>query len=181
MSNKAVFLDRDGTINIDKGYVHTKDDFEYLPGAKDALIQLQKLGYKLIIITNQSGIGRGYFTEREYWDFDKWIRDDLSMSGINITDSFYCPHLPDAPVARYAVDCDCRKPRIGLFEQAIKKYDIDPNNSIVVGDKSRDLSICKKYPDMKGFLLYQKANYTEENIYHIDGGLKEILRALREE
>lgn len=152
MKNKAVFLDRDGTINVDHGYVYKIEDFEFLPGAIDALRILQDKGYLLIIITNQSGIARGYYTEDDYDMLTKYMLNELKKEGINIADVFHCPHLPDAKVEKYRVDCDCRKPKLGLFEQAVRKWNIDLAQSYAVGDKARDCVICDSTP-CKGFVI----------------------------
>ena len=142
--NKAVFLDRDGTINVEKEYLYKIDDFEYLPGAVDGLKRLQALGYLLIVVTNQSGIARGYYSEADYHHLDRWMKDDLAKQGVKITASYYCPHLPNALVKKYAVECDCRKPGLGMYNQAIKEWNIDVDSSIAIGDKIRDLAICKE-------------------------------------
>ncbi len=154
--NKAVFLDRDGTINVDKGYLYKIEDFEYLPGAVEGLRLLQNQGYLLIIVTNQSGIARGYYTEEDYKKNDGWLKADLESKGVHISASYYCPHLPDAPVAKYRCECECRKPRTGLFWQARKDFDIDMSRSIAIGDKNRDLAICQEAP-VKGILLGKDA------------------------
>lgn len=150
--NKVVFLDRDGTINVDKDYLYKVEDFEYLPGVVDGLKYLQSLGYLLIIITNQSGIGRGYYSEEDYYVLDKWLKEDLKKRGVIIAGSYFCPHLPDAIVERYRCTCDCRKPGTKLFWKAQADFDIDMNSSIAIGDKLRDLTICEE-TDMNGVLL----------------------------
>ena len=149
---KAVFLDRDGTINIDKGYLYRISDFEFLPGAVDALKMLQSAGYLLIIITNQSGIGRGYYTEEDFMRLNDYMKAELAKSGVNISGVYYCPHLPDAEVERYRKICDCRKPATGLFERAVKDFNIDLSRSYAIGDKERDCAICS-VSDCKGFLI----------------------------
>ena len=150
--NKAVFLDRDGVINVDKGYVYKIEDFEYLEGAIDNLRKYQKLGFLLIVITNQSGIARGYFTEEQYLALERWMISDLRSKGIFITACFYCPHLPDAIVPKYRCKCDCRKPGTALFHKAAEMYDIDLSESIAIGDKARDLTICNE-SGARGILL----------------------------
>ena len=107
--NRVVFLDRDGTINVDKNYVHSVEQFEYEKGAVEGMRLLNDAGLKIIIVTNQSGIARGYFTEEEYVDFNNWIVDDLRSRNVEILDSYYCPHLPDADIIKYRVLCNCRK------------------------------------------------------------------------
>ena len=149
---KAVFLDRDGTINIEKHYLYKKEDFKLIPGVIDALKLLQNAGYLLIIITNQSGIGRGYYSEDDFWELNSWMVDRFRENGVLIADVLYCPHLPDARVEKYRVDCDCRKPKLGLFMRAINKFHINLSNSYAIGDKIRDCEICKT-TDCKGFLI----------------------------
>lgn len=153
--NKAVFLDRDGTINVEKHYLYKIEDFEYLEGALDALKTLSEMGFKLIIVTNQSGIARGYYSENDFKQLDDWMRKDLLDKGIIIADSYYCPHLPGGSVKKYAKVCECRKPKTGLYWKAAKDYNIDMDNSYAIGDKTRDLSICKE-SGVKGILLSTK-------------------------
>ena len=150
--SKAVFLDRDGTINVDKGYLYRISDFEFLPGAVDALRMLQNAGYLLIVITNQSGIARGYYTEEDFAVLTDYMKSELAKSGVNISGVYYCPHLPDAEVGRYRKVCTCRKPSLGLFGQAVHDFDIDLSQSYAVGDKERDCAICS-VSECKGFLI----------------------------
>ena len=161
--NKAVFLDRDGTINVDKNYLYKVEDFEFLPDVIESLKKFQDLGYLLIIITNQSGIARNYYTKDDFLKLKKWLINYLNNYSIHISNIYYCPHGPDSI-------CECRKPKLGLFEQAAKDFDIDLDSSIAIGDKERDVSICKKY-GTKGFVLYSKENKRIENIDFIKGGL----------
>lgn len=149
---KAVFLDRDGTINVEKNYLYKIEDFEFIDGVLDALKELSDAGFLLIIITNQSGIARGYYTEKDYEMLNSWLLATFAKNGINITASYFCPHLPDATIANYRTVCNCRKPNTGLFEQAVKDFDIDLSKSFAIGDKIRDLAICEK-SDCKGFLI----------------------------
>lgn len=143
--NKAVFLDRDGTINYDYGYVYKKDKLSFLPGVIESLKRLQKAGYLLIIITNQSGIGRGYFTLDEYIEFNDYMLGKLKEKGVYIDKVYFCPHTD-------LDNCDCRKPKLGLFYQAIDDYNIDLYNSYAIGDNERDLAICMETP-ICGILL----------------------------
>ena len=150
--NKAVFLDRDGTINVEKNYLHKIEDFEFLPGVIEGLSLLNNAGYKLIIVTNQSGIGRGYYTENDFVTLNNWMLDELKSHGIIISKVYYCPHLPDAKVEKYRMDCECRKPKLGMYNQAIRDFDIDLSQSFVIGDKIRDCAICEQ-TDCRGFLI----------------------------
>lgn len=152
MKKKAIFLDRDGTINNEKEYLFRIEDFELLPGVVDALKILQELGFKLIIITNQSGIARGYFTLEDYKKLNTWMVQELKIQGIDITNVYFCPHHPDATISQYRVNCSCRKPKLGMFEKAVKDYDLELGHCFAIGDKIRDCSICKS-TDCHGFLI----------------------------
>lgn len=149
---KAVFLDRDGTINLDKGYVHKIEDFEFLPNSLKALKLLESNNFCLILITNQSGIARGYYTEKDFQILNNWLLEFLGEKGIIITDVFYCPHMIGSKIKKYNKNCNCRKPGIGLFKNAINKYNIDIDNSYAIGDKIRDLSITR-YSSCNGYLI----------------------------
>lgn len=150
--NKAVFLDRDGTINVEKHYLYKIEDFEFLPGVIEGLKMLQDAGYILVIITNQSGIARGYYTEDDFYKLNDWMLNELEKEGIEISGVYYCPHLPDARIERYRKTCDCRKPALGMFKKAKDELNIDIDSSFAIGDKIRDLSICET-TGCKGILI----------------------------
>lgn len=133
---KVVFLDRDGVINVEKNYLHKIEDFEFVEGVFNALGYLQNLGYKLVIITNQSGIGRGYYTKEQYDILTKWLKEEFLKNHIFITEIFCCPHAPTE-------DCNCRKPKIGMIEEASKIINIDYEKSWLIGDKDSDIQTAK--------------------------------------
>lgn len=134
----AAFLDRDGVINIDHGYVYRWEDFAYVPGSVDALRCLQAAGYALVIVTNQSGIARGYYSEADYQALTAQLRQALSDAGCPATAIYHCPHHPAGTVAEFAIDCGCRKPRPGMLLQAQRDWGLDMAGSIMVGDKEAD-------------------------------------------
>ena len=136
--NKAIFLDRDGTLNIDYGYVHEIDNFKFIDGTIDALRELKKMGYMLVLVTNQSGIARGYFSEEQFLQLTEWMDWSLAEQDVDLDGIYYCPHHPEGK-GEYKEDCDCRKPKSGMLLQAIKELKIDPTQSIMVGDKVEDL------------------------------------------
>ena len=136
--HKAVFLDRDGTLNIDHGYVHRIDDFQFIDGSIEALKELKRMGYLLILVTNQSGIGRGYFSEDDFLQLTEWMDWSLSDRGVDLDGIYYCPHHVGG-VGEYRLDCDCRKPKAGMLLQAIEELDVDPDKSFMIGDKIEDL------------------------------------------
>lgn len=139
MANKAIFLDRDGTINADHGYVHKIDDFQFIEGVGKALKQLQDKGYLLVLVTNQSGIARGYFSEAQFHQLTEWMDWSLDEDyGVVLDGIYYCPHHPEGK-GEFKAECDCRKPKAGMFLEAIKDLNIDPKQSYMVGDKLEDL------------------------------------------
>lgn len=133
---KAIFLDRDGTINVDYGYVSKVEKFFFLPNAFEGLRKFTDLGFILIVITNQSGIGRNYYTLEDYNEVTKNMLIELDKEGIKIAECFYCPHSPES-------NCDCRKPGTKMIEDAITKWDIDPKFSWFIGDKKSDIDAGK--------------------------------------
>jgi D-glycero-D-manno-heptose 1,7-bisphosphate phosphatase len=135
----AAFLDRDGVINADHGYVHSIGRFELLPGVPAALRRLQQAGFLLIVVTNQSGIARGLYTEADYARVTQHLRDELASEGVALDAIYHCPHLPDATVSAYRRECDCRKPRPGMLLRGIAEFDIDPQRSLLIGDKPSDI------------------------------------------
>ncbi len=165
---KAVFLDRDGTINIDHHFVHKSEDFDFMPGVLKGLKLLSDKGFAPVIVTNQSGIARGFFTEADYLKLDAWLKETLRSEGIMIAGSYYCPHLPDAAVERYRVTCECRKPKTGMFMRAVKELGIDLSRSFAVGDRMRDLTICSE-SECRGCLVGRDSE-SEETIKAVQDG-----------
>lgn len=135
----AVFLDRDGVLNEDRGYVHRWEDFSFLPGAIDALRRLQQQGYLLVVITNQSAVARGLCSEADVLALHERMRAFLREQGIELTGIYYCPHHPQGSVSDYAIACSCRKPEPGMILRAAQEHGIDLSRSLVVGDKLSDL------------------------------------------
>jgi D-glycero-D-manno-heptose 1,7-bisphosphate phosphatase len=138
-SARAVFLDRDGTIIRDLEYLSDPDRIELLPGADEALRKLHEAGFLLVVITNQSGVARGFFDEATCWAINEKFVEILANMNVPVEEVYYCPHLPGAVVPEYDVRCDCRKPGTGLFTKAIEEHDIDISRSWAVGDSLRDL------------------------------------------
>jgi D-glycero-D-manno-heptose 1,7-bisphosphate phosphatase len=137
----AIFLDRDGTLNVDVGYLHALDDLELFPWTVDALRMLKRAGYLLVVITNQAGIAHGFiedgFVERAHEE----MQARLQRAGIAIDGFYYCPHHPTAAREELRQDCECRKPRPGMIHQAAGELDIDLAKSWTVGDKWLDVQV----------------------------------------
>ena len=132
MAIKTIFLDRDGVINKEVRYLYRLSDFEFIDGVFDACLYFQKLSYKIIIISNQSGIARGYYNENDYQKLTEWMLGQFNDNGINILDIFYCPHSPESL-------CECRKPKPGMLIEAEYKYNISMKDSWMIGDKETDI------------------------------------------
>ena len=150
---KAIFLDRDGIINIDKEYVFKIEDFEFVKNIFPTLRYLQDLDFLLFIVTNQSGIGRKYYTEKDFITLTDWMLEKFNEEQIFITSIEYCPHHPDD-------DCKCRKPKTGMIDNVLNKFDIDLTKSWLIGDRMSDIN-CGINAGIK-------------NIIKIDNNLKEI-------
>ena len=130
---RAIFIDRDGTLNYDKGYTHKVEDLVILPGVIEGLKKLTELdGFKLFIVTNQSGISYGHFTEEDFWKFTNFLIAKLGEEGIHIEKIYFSPDIPEEPT-------EMRKPNIGMLKQAEKEYDIDLSKSYIIGDRSTDV------------------------------------------
>lgn len=134
---KAVFIDRDGVINQDLGkYITNPKEFVFIPGVIEALKKLQKSDFKMVIITNQGGVGKGIYTEKDVAEIHKKMNVLLEKEGIRLDGIYYCPHHPSD-------GCDCRKPNLGLVKNAIKEHEIDPKSSFFIGDKTSDVKAGK--------------------------------------
>jgi D-glycero-D-manno-heptose 1,7-bisphosphate phosphatase len=134
---RAVFIDRDGTINVEKDYLYLIDDFEFIPGASEAIRLLNEAGFLVIIVTNQSGVARGYYTEEDVHQLHRHIDAELALSGARVDAWYYCPHHPSGR-GSYSLPCRCRKPLPGMLLEAAKLFDIDLEASIMIGDKMED-------------------------------------------
>lgn len=141
MKRPAVFLDRDGTINEEVGYIHDAENLRLIPGAADAIRRLNEAGVLAILTTNQSGPARGYYPESHIHTLHQRLNDLLLEEGALLDDLYYCPHLPDGMEPRYAKACKCRKPETQMVDEAIAKHGIDRARSYVVGDKATDVEL----------------------------------------
>ncbi|QLI05998.1 D,D-heptose 1,7-bisphosphate phosphatase [Candidatus Campylobacter infans] len=148
---KAVFLDRDGVINADKNYVYKIADFEFMPDVFDVLKGFSNLGYALFIITNQSGIGRGYYTQDDFLRLNEWMLENFKKREIYIKKVYFCPHAPQS-------NCACRKPKPGMILQAKAEFDVDLNASILIGDKDSDIQAGKNAGIKNCYKINEKQN-----------------------
>lgn len=135
----AAFIDRDGVINEERGYVGKQCNFVLLPGVISGLLRLQSLGYNLVIVTNQAGIARGLYAEEDYLQLTRYMNELFSKQGITLSGVYHCPHLPVHGLGKYRLKCECRKPKPGLLFRARDDLDLDLSNSVLIGDKASDL------------------------------------------
>ena len=161
---KAIFLDRDGTINVEKDYIYKSEDLVFEEGSIEALKTFKNLGYILIVVSNQSGIARGYFTEEDLNVFNNNMNEILKKNGVEITEFYCCPHHPDG-IGKYKKVCECRKPNNKMIEDAIKKYNIDREKSYMIGDKISDIGAGLK-SNLKTVLV--KTGYGLKDMEKID-------------
>ena len=138
-ARRAVFLDRDGTINIEKNYLHKIEDFEFIPGAPEAIKKLKDAGFLVIVVSNQSGVARGYFDEESVDQLHQHIQTELAFYGTSIDGFYFCPHHPDKGLGSYRAACNCRKGNPGMLLQAAREHDLDLQKSFMVGDKLADI------------------------------------------
>lgn len=149
---KVLFLDRDGVINVDTGYLHRLSDLEWVTGIKEGLALAVQKGYKLIVVTNQSGVARGYYKEDDVNRLHQQMNEELSAAGAPISHFYYCPHHKEGRVPAYAIDCDCRKPKPGMLLQAMEDYEIDRDTSFLIGDSKRDIEAAQA-AGIRGYLF----------------------------
>lgn len=140
---RGLFLDRDGVLNVDSGYVGRFEDFRVIDGVFSALRKAQSEGFLLFIVTNQSGIARGYFTEDAYLILESQIQTLFRGEGIEFTDIYHCPHHPDGIVPHLSILCDCRKPQPGMILRAAREHCVDLASSVMVGDKQSDIQAAE--------------------------------------
>ena len=131
---KALFLDRDGVVNIEKDYLYKIEDFEFIDGIFELCRYYQDLGYVVIVVTNQSGIARDYYSENDFNILTSWMIKEFAKNLVEIKKVYHCPHHPDI-----SGKCECRKPSAGMLFEAQKEFDIDLSNSLIIGDKERDI------------------------------------------
>ncbi len=172
---KAIFLDRDGVINVEKNYLYKIEDFEFIEGVFETLLHLQSLEYKLFIITNQSGIGRGYYTIDDFNLLTNWMKKEFENSNIKISQVELCPHGPDD-------GCTCRKPKIGMIENILKNHNIDLKKSWLIGDKSSDIK-CANNANIKNTIQVKSGHeFSEEESIsdYICPSIKEVKEIILE-
>lgn len=160
----TIFLDRDGVINLDRAYVHRWEDFEFAPNAVRAMKMLIDAGSQIVVVTNQSGIARGMFSEEQYLALTEMIRNFLLAQGVPLLDVLYCPHHPKGSVPEYAIECTCRKPAPGLLLEAAMRHRIDLSASVIIGDKPSDIFAGRNAGVRYAYLV---KSHNKENVSYL--------------
>ncbi|MCG6878410.1 MAG: HAD family hydrolase [Deltaproteobacteria bacterium] len=164
MKKPAVFMDRDGTVNEQMGYINHPDRFVLLPGVGKAIHLLNEAGFLTIIVTNQSGVARGYFPVDLVYQVHEKMKRLIKKDGATLDGIYFCPHYPQGKVSPYGTPCDCRKPGIGLIREAEASFDIDMDNSWVIGDRSTDIKMAHR-AGLKGILV--KTGYGRGDLKYV--------------
>ena len=141
---RAAFLDRDGVINEERDYVYRIEDFRLLPGVIQGLTQLRDAAYELVVITNQSGIGRGFYSEGDFRHLTQHMMRELALHGVELAGVYYCPHHPTAGIGHYREACTCRKPQPGMLTKAARDLGLSIPRSVLIGDKFSDIEAGRR-------------------------------------
>lgn len=166
---KALFLDRDGVINIEKEYLYKIDEFEFIDGVFNLCTYYQNMGYIIVVVTNQSGIARGYYTEHDFDVLTSWMIKEFEKYAIEIKSVYFCPHHPDI-----SGECSCRKPKPGMLLEAAKEFDIDLKNSVIVGDKERDIEAGLNAGLFESYLFDESSTCMDSKATKIVSKLEDI-------
>ena len=158
MRRPAAFLDRDGVLNVDHGYVHRPEQLEWVAGAPESVRLLNEAGYYVLVITNQSGVARGFFDEAAVKSLHAHMQNVLTGKGAHIDAFYYCPHHPEGTVKAFAMACSCRKPRTGMLEWAAREWPIDIPRSFFIGDKDADMAAAAAFK-VRGIKFDSRLHY----------------------
>ena len=174
MAIKTIFLDRDGVINEEVNYLYQIENFKFIDGVFEACLHFQRLNYKIIIVSNQSGIARGYYSENDYKRLTTWMLDQFCHKNIAVLDTFYCPHGPDSK-------CYCRKPKPGMFIDAQNKHDINMDESWMIGDKETDIQAANNAGIENTIIVKSghKINPINSNAKYIIDSIKESIEIIK--
>ena len=166
---KALFLDRDGVINIEKEYLYKREDFEFIEGIFDLCRCFQSQDYLIIVVTNQSGIARSYYSEEDFLKLSDWMEKEFLKQGVKIAKIYHCPHHPD-----FSGECECRKPKPGMLLEAKNEFSIDMQHSVMVGDSERDIEAALNAGVCETYLLDAASQVTKSKATKIVKNLEEI-------
>ena len=169
MKHKALFLDRDGVINVEKDYLYKIEDFEFIDGIIELCKHYQSLNYLIFVVTNQSGIARGYYSEEDFAKLSEWMKAEFLKYGVDIKKVYHCPHHPSI-----SGECSCRKPKPGMLLEAKSEFDLDMNNSLLIGDKERDIEAALNAGVNESYLFDESGKIKESKATRVVKKLDEI-------
>ena len=174
--NRALFLDRDGVINIEKNYLFKIEECIFIKGIFEICRFFQQNNYYIIIITNQAGIAKGYYTEKSFHDFTNWMDSEFKQRNIEIAKVFYCPHHTEGKIEKYRINCDCRKPNPGMIFNAKTTFNLDLQKSLLIGDKESDIESGINAGLGVNFLLkgYKNTNYKNTKANYVLNSLYDL-------
>ena len=188
--NRAVFIDRDGTLSEEVGYINHPERFRLFPYTAEAIKRLNENGWLAIVTTNQAGVARGYFSEEMIQTVHKGMEDQLASAGARLDAIYYCAHHPSVGEPPYRVDCDCRKPKPGLITQAAADFQVDLKNSWMVGDRYSDIQLARNAGVHSAFVLsgygrgeweHQRQSWTEQPDMVAENLLQVVLNLVEEQ
>lgn len=166
MSGRALFLDRDGVVNVEVGYLHRIEDVRFVPGIVSLCQTASRLGYRLIVVTNQAGIARGFYTEDDFLTLMEWMRAELRKQGVEFDAVYHCPYHPEHGIGQYRREHEDRKPNPGMLQRGAREFGIDLTQSVMVGDRCSDIAAANTAALRQAFLIQGteeapcKGNYT---------------------
>lgn len=137
-AGRVLFLDRDGVINVNHGYVHTPEQTDWVPGIFGLCAAARDAGYALVVVTNQAGIARGYYSEAQFLAYTRWVHEQFAARGVPLLATYYCPHHPQAVLDEYRLECACRKPQPGMILAASRDFGLHPSECLLIGDMPSD-------------------------------------------
>lgn len=181
MSGRALFLDRDGVVNVEVGYLHRIDDVQFVPGIVRLCRTAMRLGYRLIVVTNQAGIARGFYTEDDFLSLMEWMRAELRREGVEFDAVYHCPYHPEHGVGQYRREHEDRKPGTGMLLRAAKEFEVELKESVMVGDRCSDITAANKAGLRQAFLLKGTEESGCEGEYLAAQSLAEVERWLTEQ
>lgn len=153
MNKKALFLDRDGVVNVEIGYLHRIEDVRFVPGIFSLCRTAMRLGYRLVVVTNQAGIARGFYTEADFERLTLWMRGELLAQGVELDAVYYCPYHPEHGIGEYKREHEDRKPGVGMLKRAEREFGVSLADSVLVGDRCSDIAAANKAGLRQAFLV----------------------------
>lgn len=181
MSGRALFLDRDGVVNVEVGYLHRIEDVRFVPGIVSLCQTAMKLGYRLVVVTNQAGIARGFYSEDDFLTLMEWMRAELRRQGVEFDAVYHCPYHPEHGVGQYRREHEDRKPGTGMLRRAVMEFGVELAGSVLVGDRCSDIAAANRAGLRQAFLVKGTEDAECDGEFLTVGSLAEVERWLTEQ